>query len=391
MMPEIDPAFMKRIKRHVIGRRRNFFAVVAPGTEALCRHELEAPPIGLASCQVTRGGVEFTGRPSDCYRANLHTRLAVRILMRLTRFRATNFRRLEKKVRGYPWELYLQAGSELIVKGTSRHSRLYHRQAIAEKIKKAVTQRLEPLGLAGEPAQPARLFFRFKDDTCLLSLDSSGTPLYQRGIKTHRARAPLRETLASAVLLLAGFEPDMVLVDPMCGAGTFSLEAALMVKGIPPGWFRSFAFEDWPAFRPNQWAHFKKTAANQIQTIASASIFASDRDPRAVEILSASIKRHKLDDVITVSRQNIFDLTPPKSVKGLIVINPPYGIRLGNPKLRDELILTMLHKFRRQYRGWRLALIVPDEKLVRKQPIQLKSYPIHHGGLRLYLLTGSIP
>ena len=141
----------------------------------------------------------------------------------------------------------------------------------------------------------------------------------------------------------------------------------------------------------SQWAHFKKIAANQIQTITSASIFASDRDPRAVEFLSASIKRHKLDDVITVSRQNIFDLTPPKIVKGLIVINPPYGIRLGNPKLRDELILTMLHKFRRQYRGWRLALIVPDEKLVRKQPIQLKSHPIYHGGLRLYLLTGSIP
>ena len=238
----------KRIRRHVIGKSHRFFAVTAPGLEPLCLGELES--LGLTGAAV-EGGVEFSGRLQAAYLANLCLRTANRILLRVHEFRATSFRALAQEAASFPWELFIAPGAPLRIHVTTHHCRLHHSDAIAERVQNAIAERLSAFSVA-EARMPLQIFIRGVDDRFTASLDSSGENLYRRGIKTHAGKAPLRETLAAAALMLAGYSGEGFLLDPMCGAGTFALEAALMAKHLPPGGHRDFAFMAWPGFRPQQ-------------------------------------------------------------------------------------------------------------------------------------------
>ena len=165
-----------------------------------------------------------------------------------------------------------------------------------------------------------------------MSIDSSGAHLHKRGLKRHPGKAPFRETIAAAALLLAGYNGLKPLIDPMCGTGTFSLEAALIAKNIPPGWFRKFAFMKWPAFGQAQWDYLKRQCAKQFSDKKSPLIFASDKDPSACRRLENCLARYHLTDVIKVSNIKFFDFIPHEVTKqtGWIALNPPYGRRLGN-------------------------------------------------------------
>ncbi|WP_155318089.1 THUMP domain-containing class I SAM-dependent RNA methyltransferase [Desulfosarcina alkanivorans] len=206
------------------------------------------------------GGVTFGGRFVDCQRANLYVRTATRVLMRIGSFLATNVRRLEKKSAGVPWELFLPPGILPEIKVRSRRSRLYHTDVISRALRQSMARRLGRPPGSSRPDRPQTLFVRVVEDRYTLSLDSTGAPLYKRGLKSGPARAPLRETQAAAILMAAGYDPGRPLVDPLCGSGTFSLEAAMMAKRMAPGVKRDFAFMDWPAFRESRWAFFRRSA-----------------------------------------------------------------------------------------------------------------------------------
>jgi len=392
-----DKALARRIKQHVIGRPQSFFAVVPPGLEPLCREELaglEDPPDEMT---VSKGGIDFTGRLTTCYQANLFCRTASRILMRIGHFKARHFDMLAERTRAIPWKLYLKPDIPLDIRVTARQSKLYHSQAIADRIQKAVAERLGAAGLkAGQDAsqRPAqRLWVRLENDRATLSLDSSGTHLHKRGIKTGGGPAPLRETLAAAALMLSGFQPDTVLCDPMCGSGTFAIEAALMVKQIPPGWQRPFAFEDWPAFRPSHWAYLRRQAATRFRTLPAPQIFASDRSRKAVDGLAALLPESGLADAIDLQQRDFFDLAGPaiSPRPGLITLNPPYGRRLGKPEATGRLIGEILRKLQGDFRGWQALLVLPDKRLLRQFPFQIKSQPVMHGGRPVWLATGKVP
>jgi len=286
-------ALQKRIKRRIVGRDHPFFAVTLPGLESLCREELAALPIDGQQLQIERGGVSFQARLHDVYAANLQLRTASRILMRIGRFRAVNFRQLEKQVRSMPWELYLFQQQPLELNVTSRRSRLIHTAASAQRCGHAINARLRAhpgLPAPGDTPPPAlKIAVRSVADTFTLSLDSSGDPLYKRGLKTYGGSAPLRETFAAAMLAMAGFSRHRILADPMCGSGTFTLEAALFACRIPSGWYRDFAFMDWPCYRPGRWKHLRKLAGTRIDIPTIPHIFASDRDTTAVANLRAAI------------------------------------------------------------------------------------------------------
>ncbi len=248
MIPE-DP-LSKRIKRHVIGRRHNFFVATSPGFEPVCLQELlKLKPAASEAC-VTPGGVEFEGRLDDCYLANLNLRSANRILMRIHTFKSSNFRKLEKKLGDIPWELYLHAGRVPKVHVSTKHCRLRHSGAITERFRTTIAAQLSRFESVKKITKIAsaeqNIYVRGIDDRFTVSIDSSGDLLYKRGLKKHAGKAPLRETLAAAALLLAGYDGRDPLLDPMCGSGTFSLEGALMAKRIPAGWLRDFAFMGWP-------------------------------------------------------------------------------------------------------------------------------------------------
>lgn len=388
-------ALARRIRQHVIGRSQVFFAVTAPGLERLCRTELAALPVPPEDTATETGGVRFDGRLTTGYQANLMCRTATRILMRVARFKADHFGTLEKQVRSVPWELFLNRGTPLAVQVSTRQSKLYHRGAIAERIVRAVQER----GVDGALPSPrtsakatARLWARLYRDRLTLSLDSSGDALYKRGIKTQGGLAPLRETLAAAILILAGWDGRTSLCDPMCGSGTFAIEAAMMLKQIPPGWFRSFAFMDWPAFRAPHWRYLRRQAAGVDPPPEEPIIWASDRSRTAVARLAEGLSGTAVEDVIDLRRRDFFDLSGASlgTPGGLVVLNPPYGRRLGQPGTTPRLLGEILHKLQLDFRGWRAAILLPEKHLLRQLPFASTVHRLRHGGKPAWLAVGTV-
>jgi putative N6-adenine-specific DNA methylase len=385
---------MRRIRRHVVGRGHRFFAVTAPGIEPLCRRELAALPASVKDATVRPGGVAFSGRLDACYAANLNLGTATRILMRIADFRAANFGSLEKKAGAVPWELYLQHRRGLAVEVTVRKSRLYHSAAVAERIRRAAENRLSCTldGPSAGTRPGQRLFVRGIDDRFALSLDSSGEPLYKRGIKTHGGRAPLRETLAAALLRLIGYDGSQVLLDPLCGSGSFALEATLTALRIPPGWYRDFAFSGWPAFRPRQWRHLRRQCGAHRRPVSAARIVASDRDRTAVAALRRTVENFGWSQTIETAWRDFFSFAPADLTNppGCVVINPPYGRRMGDDRAAARRLIRIFNKLAADYRGWRVGLVLPEALGGIRAPFRLRGVPVRHGGLRLNLATGRI-
>lgn len=394
--PPLSPALARRVKRHVTGRTHTFFAATAPGFERLCRAELKGLGLPPHALELSHGGITFPGRLIDCYRANLHLRTANRILMRIFEFKATAFRQLEKKLADFPWELYFFPGISIDINVSVKKSRLTHTGAIGERIEHSIASRLSE-DPAASPGLSQRLFVRVVSDRFTVSIDASGEALYKRGIKTHGGRAPLRETGAAAILKLAGYTPGRPLLDPMCGSGTFSLEAAMMARNMPPGWCREFAFMGWPSFRPRQWAHLRKTAESGLRPLKTQAIFASDKNQTACRALATCLEQTDLSGAARVACQDFFTLSPaaifdsPDDIRpGVIVFNPPFGRRLGSRRESDALIRSIGHKLKTDFSGWRVGLLVPHQGVGKQLPFSGKSRPFQHGGLNLTLLTGMV-
>ncbi len=399
--PQCDPALEKRVKRHVIGRTREFFAVTAPGLEPLCLKELSEPPLSFQTGRAVTGGVAFSGRIRDAYLANLHLRTATRILMRIDTVHATRFDQLEKGVNEIPWELYLPPSAPVSIRAATSRCRLYHKEAIAERVRRSIAERFATRGLGTYSPRsadiPQTVFVRGTSDRFLFSLDSSGDPLYKRSVKTEVGKAPLRETLAAAVLMWAGYTGDkpldQPLIDPLCGSGTFSLEASLMAARIPPGHFRNFAFMDWPAFRPKRWVHIKNEAEKVIRRPPIRPIFASDRDQNLCRALEKATVKHGLHHWITVSNRDFFDFSPRDLTRrtGWVTLNPPYGRRLSDPEEKNRLLAAIIDRLHREYRGWTVVLLVPGRNPGRLLKFPVTTRTLIHGGLTLNLLIGTVP
>jgi putative N6-adenine-specific DNA methylase len=396
-----ESTLLKRIKRHVTGPVHAFFASTPPGFEDLCKYELMRLPIDKDGIKVLEGGVEFRGKLIDCYLANLYLRTANRVLFRIAEFNASNFRKLEKHLMEIPWELYIKAESKPSVSVTTRHSRIYHSDAISERVIEIINSRKKAIPfVTDENNNPENqdIYIRSVDDCMTISLDSSGDNLYKRGVKLHTGKAPIRETIAAAALFKAGYTGEEIVFDPMCGTGTFSIEAAMLSRCIPPGWYREFAFMSWPGFRPAQWAHIKKQAEKDIRpTNDILSILACDKDPEMCEALSKTLVEYGLDSSIRVINNDFFEIIPSDIYRytgsdrpGLIIINPPYGIRLGTRKGGIELSSLILKQLEQHYKGWKFALFSPERRGFERTKLKGDKTIIDHGGLKLVLFTGVV-
>ena len=393
-----NSALEKRIKRHVVGRVREYFAATAPGFESLCLQELRALPSKLHNARTCPGGILFQGRLADCYLANLYLRTATRVLMRIDSFTASRFYELERKASELPWELFLNPGTNVEFRIRAKHSRLYHSGAIADRFRSSISGRLSSQG--SDIHQPARsdltqqVFIRVVDNRFTVSLDSSGINLHKRGIKKTAADAPMRETTAAAVLMLAGYAPPEPLIDPMCGSGTFSMEAAMLASNIPAGFYRDFAFTNWPAYRQTKlrWQHMKSEAQKRISIPKQTLVLASDAESRNCHAFKKTVAGHPFETVIDIVARDFFDLVPPSPAGdiGLVVINPPYGRRLGSAEGVRSLTERIANKLKRDFPGWKFALILPARKLLKQLHLSAKVFPILHGGLRVYAAVGRI-
>jgi putative N6-adenine-specific DNA methylase len=411
MQPTSNTALHKRIRRLVIGPIHTFTAVVSPGLESCCAAELGQIPAEVTDIMVFPGQVRFKSRFDGACLVNLYSRTASRILMHLAEFKATGFGRLEQKTAAVPWEVFLSPNALLRARVSVRNCRLRHTGALAELVVQAIKKRYLhspsvssgtcPL-LSPEPDDRCtmdsmvgiqRVFVHGDRDRFTLSLDTTGTLLYKRGLKTHGGRAPIRETLAAGILMLAGYMPQKPLLDPMCGTGTFSLEAALMALGVPPGAFRTFAFMEWPAFKAAHWNHLVKAASEGARQPEKTNIFASDIDPGACEKLIQSLEISHLIGTVQVKTADFFSLSGKDfgPHPGLVVMNPPYGRRLDTPTLAQTGLADIFAKARRDFRGWRLALVSPYRINRRQADFCEAPRRLFHGGLALNLYTGKIP
>lgn len=385
-------AVQKRIRRHVIGRIRDYYVVTTPGLEAICRQELIDLGMECHASSAKPGGVEFKGRFVECQRANLGLRSATRILMRIDTFTATNPRQLNRKCAEIPWELFLPAEPLPEIKVGSRRSRLYHTDLIADSVRDSLAGRLGASSAWPPTGFTQTLFVRLANDQATLSLDSSGDALYKRGLKAGPARAPLRETLAAAILIAAGYNRRRPLVDPMCGSGTFSLEAAMLAKRMAPGVQRSFAFMGWPAFQDAPWRYLRREAEAVVTHMEQPLIFASDVDNGACEQLAIHITASGLSDAISVTHGDFFDCAGDHygGGPGLVAINPPYGIRIGEAGDADALFGRICRHLQHAFKGWDVALITPARNLLKTIPFPVRQIPLMHGGLNVTLCLGTI-
>jgi putative N6-adenine-specific DNA methylase len=406
-------AFEKRVKRRISARPHLFFAVCPPGLGGVCEQEIfrvsqNAGKIfsdhyRISDVQVLPGGIEFKSRLKTACLANILMGSATRILMRLASFKAESFRRLETQIKAIDWELYLPRQTLPEIKVTTHKSRLYHSAAIADRIKPILHDRLfskdafpyrQYTEAAGSTSQT--LMVRAENDRFELSLDMSGTPLYKRGVKEKVVKAPLRETLAFAMLTRLDLSANDTLVDPMCGSGTFSLEGAMMQCRLPPGIFRSFAFEAWPGFEEKSVAHahdkLMSAANNVIDARPLPPILARDLDATAIEHLKQTCARHKAFQHIRPVCDDFFNMMPPAVTdnQGVVVLNPPYGIRLDKTQDITALYKEIGHKLAADFKGFRAAIICPGKQEFQALNLGLSSMPIFHGGLDLYTAVGII-
>jgi putative N6-adenine-specific DNA methylase len=352
---------------------RDLFAVALPGTELFVAAELDR--LGLGPARGVVGGVEFRGDFAALVAANLHLRVATRVLVRLARFPAPGFPQLARRLGDIAWEDLFppHAPVRLAVRAAAHKSRLYHTGAIAERVQAAVSDRLGVPAVLVRPADDADddpsspsthatqlVVVRLERDECTVSVDSSGDPLHRRGYRLATAKAPLRPTLAAALLAASGWRPGEPLLDPFCGSGTIAIEAALIAAGRPTGALREFACARWPALcsiYPGL-----RAAAERLSSAPCpfAPIAASDRDPGAIEAARANAQRAGVDAAIDFHVRP-FAACAPFADRGLVLTNPPYGQRVGRPRTLRDLYAHIGHVLKDRFPAWRAGLLCPPD------------------------------
>lgn len=354
------------------------FLAGQPGLEqALCAEALEC---GFAGAVAVPGGVTFRGGWPQVWRANLQIRGAGRVLARFAQFRAMHLAQLDKRARKVDWAAVLRPDMPVQVEAVCRKSKIYHAGAAVQRVETALR---ETLGVTISPDAAIKVMLRIEDDLCTFSLDTSGEPLHRRGTKQAVGKAPMRETLAALFLRECGYDGTMPVVDPMCGSGTFVLEAAEIAAGLMPGRSRGFAFEHLASFDPAVWAGMRQGQPRQTPL----RFHGFDRDAGAVRNAAQNAARAGVEGITAFGCQPISDLVPPEGPRGLVIVNPPYGARIGDRKLLFGLYGAMGQVLKERFAGWRVGVITSDGGLAKATglPFLPDGPQVPNGGLKVTL------
>jgi len=308
-----------------------FFATTAKGIEEVLAAELTT--LGIAVSAVGTGGVRFAGGMDACYRANLWLRTANRVLMPLAEFSCDTPQTLYDGVRSVFWHDFLTPEMTLAVDCNLRDSAMTHSGFVALKTKDAIVDAIRdrfgsrPNVDTRDP--DLRVNVHLVKNLCTVSLDTSATPLDRRGYRLERNEAPLRETLAAALVMLSGWDGTIPLVDPMCGSGTIPIEAALKAARRAPGLLRSgFGFMRWPGFDSGLWLRIVEEAREAAKDSLPAQVLGCDRSSRAVAVAYQNAARAGVDAMTRLEQRELSDFAPPAG-PGILLFNPPYGRRIG--------------------------------------------------------------
>jgi putative N6-adenine-specific DNA methylase len=337
------------------------YATASRGTEPFLAQELEA--LGARRVRQDRGGVRFWADLDEILRICLHSRVAMRVLYPLGTFEAQGAEGLYEAARQVAWEAWLDERTTFAVDATLKDSEHVHSGFVALKIKDAIADRLvDKLGRRPDvdPRHPTfRVVAHLAKRTLTLSLDLCGEPLFKRGYRVKTTPAPLKETLAAALLMASGYTGEEPLADPLCGSGTLVIEAGLIAQRRPPGLARRFALEDWPAFAVKAkplLQELRREAQAQVRPVPFP-LLARDRDTDALAAVKRNVAAAGLSTAVKIEEADVLRAAAPSGPCGLLITNPPYGERLrsGGQKGMKRFFFSLSEALSR-WAGWRLSI-----------------------------------
>jgi len=362
-----------------------YFATVARGLEAIAAQEIR--DLGGEAVEPGFAGVSFQGDRQLLYRVNLWGRTLFRVLEPIAEFPCREARELYRGVQRVDWAAYLSPDATFAVRATGSNRALNHSHFTALQVKNAIVDqqrdrwgRRSSIDLEGPDLA---LNLHIAGDRAVLSRDSSGDSLHRRGYRPAVGRAPLKESLAAALLVLADWQPDQPLLDPCCGSGTILLEAALRSLRIAPGLQRGeFAFERWPDFDPVLWQVLLQEARAQERTDLPAPIWGRDRDPTVLAQARDNAERCGVGDRLHFNVGELADLEAP-APSGLLICNPPYGKRLGDAQELAPLYRQLGDVLKQRFTGWKAYILSGNSQLAKQIGLRTSR--------RLEVYNGSLP
>ncbi len=362
-----------------------YFATVARGLETIAALELEQ--LGATNIQPEFTGVRFTGDRKLLYKVNLWSRIIFRVLVPIAQFPCHNAQQLYRNIQQINWSDYLTPDQTFAVHCTGKNNQLNHTYFTALQVKNAIIdgQRNQFKQRSSiDPKNPdLNINFHIHQTKGILSLDSSGSSLHRRGYRSAVGKAPLKETLAAALLELAEWDTNVPFLDPMCGSGTLPLEASLKALNVAPGLFReSFGFMNWKDFDAELWQQLEIEAEDLQKSELPALIMGCDRDSEMIFQADCNAQKCGVADQISLIQKYLEQLEAP-SDRGLILCNPPYGERLGNTAELGALYKQLGDIFKQRFKGW-TAFILCGNKALSKQ-VGLRT------SRRIAVYNGSLP
>jgi len=364
-----------------------FFASCPRGLEGVLADELIE--LGAGAIAPTQGGAHFSGNLAICYAVNLHSRIASRVLWQLAHGPYRTEDDVYRAASVLPWEVWFSPQQTIRVNVTGSNCPLKSLDFITLRIKDAVCDRFrDKTGSRPDvnTAAPDMRIHAFLDATQLtLYLDTSGEPLYKRGLRRESNEAPLRENLAAGILKLANWTPGVPLLDPMCGSGTFLLEAAQISLGIAPGSRRGFAFEKTTTFDRPLWQRLLEHARAGERPAAPLPLFGSDLYGDALKAARINFESAGLAETVTLKQANLLEISAP-APSGIMVTNPPYGVRLGDDDELAEFYPKLGNLLKQKFSGWNCYILTADLRLAKLIRLSAsKRTPLFNGALECRL------
>ncbi|MBI2252732.1 MAG: class I SAM-dependent RNA methyltransferase [Armatimonadetes bacterium] len=359
-------------------------ATAAFGIEAVVKNELKA--LGFEIIKVSDGKIEFEAVLEDIPKANLYLRCADRVLLKVGEFKALTFDELFEKTKALPWGNLIPENGKFTVKGKSVKSTLGSISACQSIVKKAVVEKLKEkykVEWFKETGPEFTIQAAMLKDTALLTIDTSGMGLHKRGYRAQSVEAPIKETLAAAIVLLSFWNKDRLLIDPMCGSGTILIEAAMLARNIAPGLKREFVSEKWQMIDEKVWQKERRSAYDALKSDCKLQIFGYDIDKKNIEACKINARNAGVENDIVFEQKDIKNLWIDKPY-GVIITNPPYGKRISEFKEINEINIT-LHKMFKKKTEWSIYVLTADELFPnyfkRSQPDRIRK--LYNGKIKV--------
>src|SRR5262245_1006247 len=364
-----------------------FFASCPRGLELVLADELRQ--LGAEKVHAVGGGVQFAGDYFLCSRVNLESRLASRVLWQMASGRCGSEDDIYRAAYGLRWTDWFDPGRTIRVDVSAIKSPLASLNFVTLKIKDAVCDKIRRLSGrrpsvdTHNPDIPIQAHLTDRD--FILYLDTTGEPLFKRGYRRSTGEAPLRENLAAGILQLANWAPVIPLLDPMCGSGTILIEAAHIALEIAPGLGRHFAFEKFKNFDPGRWRELRQRSAARQKTKKTLAIYGSDRSSDVLKAARINLAAAGLEKVVSLTRADVLEISAPAK-EGIIVTNPPYGVRLSEQQRLAEFYPKLGDVLKKQFPGWRGYLLTADMRLPKLIHLAAsKRTPLFNGALECRL------